>query len=98
MNKIYCKTNKMGDILTAVLLRKRPGFAARKSFIPTVQQQGCRLLKLQAQHPPGSERCHSPPALGVSFNLNLSVSLAHLVKIDVARRLLWCTLGCSPPL
>lgn len=39
----------MGVILTKMLLRKRPGFAARKDFIPTVQQQGCVLQAPEAQ-------------------------------------------------
>lgn len=48
-------------------------------------------------------RCHwgeHLPALCVCFNLNLSVTLAHLVKTEVTSRLLWCTqdpVGCSPP-
>lgn len=40
------------------------------------------------------ERCYwgnDLPALCVCFNLNLSVTLAHLVKINMTRRFLWCT-------
>lgn len=39
----------MGIIYTIVLLRKRQGFAARKDFIPIVQQQGCVLWAPEAQ-------------------------------------------------
>lgn len=39
----------MGVIYTTTLLGKRQGFAARKDFIPTVQQQGCVLRAPEAQ-------------------------------------------------
>lgn len=61
-------------------------------------------LLITAQHPAGSQRCHwgeHLPALCVCFHLNLSVTLAHRVKIEGTSRLLWCTqdpVGCSPPL
>lgn len=49
----------MGVIYTTTLLGKRQGFAARKDFIPTVQQQGCVLRAPEAQ-----EAQHTWPGVG----------------------------------
>lgn len=51
----------MGVIYTTTLLRKRRGFAARKDFIPTVQQQGCVL-----QAPEAQQAQHTRPAAGAA--------------------------------